>query len=328
MGAVERPRDLSGVPALHHACAVGRRDGVEAAAGAGPGADRRVDPRRHQFSQARDRVGRRGAAILRGTRENRELPNGRHGGPVDGDARLDAGRAALSAGDVAHRCPTDPRPHSRRRALSAQVAIGPHAAATSTRRGRDGDRRVGGCRVRRQRHAAANAASGQTVLRVGGVVRSQGLPWNAGPRDAAAADGPRPSAHAARPTGRYTDRRSAGLGRHASASPVAARVVAQRHASPVARPLLCRTGHGPPTTGARADGSPPRCGCCVNATSAQRLSPSTTWSICPPPPRCAASCASRISAGRSSSNTRSSRTRLGSTTSKAAACRAGNVTWR
>ena len=72
----------------------------------------------------------------------------------------------------------------------------------------------------------------------------------------------------------------------------------------------------------------PRCGCCVNATSAQRLAPSTTWSICPPPPRCASSCASRISAGRSSSNTRSSRTRLGSTTSKAAVCRVGNVTWR
>ena len=59
-----------------------------------------------------------------------------------------------------------------------------------------GHRRGRRCRVRRQRHAAPHVASRQAALRVGGLVRSQGVPGHTRARSAAAADRQRTSAHA------------------------------------------------------------------------------------------------------------------------------------
>ena len=60
------------------------------------------------------------------------------------------------------------------------------------------------------------------------------------------ADGPRTPAHPPLPARRRPHRRGPGLGRRAGVSPVATGLVAQRHASPVARALLCRARHARP----------------------------------------------------------------------------------
>ena len=65
-------------------------------------------------------------------------------------------------------------------------------------------------------------------------------------RIAAAADRQRASAHAPAVAVRHPDRRSARVGGHADASPVAVGVVAQWDERPVARPLLCGPGHARP----------------------------------------------------------------------------------
>src|SRR5262245_54356220 len=95
VGASERSGHVSSVSALHHACAVADRRGVETAARGGAGTARRVDFGRHKFPQTRHGVGRRRASVLRRTRQDGELPSGRHGGAVDRRPRVVVGRPAL-----------------------------------------------------------------------------------------------------------------------------------------------------------------------------------------------------------------------------------------
>ena len=116
------------------------------------------------------------------------------------------------------------------------------------------------------------------------------------------------------------------VGGDANAAPVATRLVAQWHESPVAGPLLCR----PRDAGARLARRPTARARSLVAvrtrTGGRRPRTATTWWTSRPPPRCARSSASRINGGPSSSSTRNSKTRSGSITSKGAACRAGNAT--
>src|SRR5206468_3027922 len=51
VGAPERSGHLSSLSALHYACAVGGRRGLDAVAGGGAGSDRGPDPRWHELSQ-------------------------------------------------------------------------------------------------------------------------------------------------------------------------------------------------------------------------------------------------------------------------------------
>src|SRR6516225_81449 len=74
VGARDRSRLLSGVPALYYRCAVENRAGVAAAAPVDSRTRRAAHFRRHELSQAGPRVGWRRTSILRGPWEDRELP--------------------------------------------------------------------------------------------------------------------------------------------------------------------------------------------------------------------------------------------------------------
>ena len=63
--------------------------------------------------------------------------------------------------------------------FAAEMAVGVDAAAAGARGGVYAHRRGRRCGVRRQRHAAPHVASRQAAVRVGGVVRSQGVPGDA-----------------------------------------------------------------------------------------------------------------------------------------------------
>ena len=92
--------------------------------------------------------------VLRHVGQGRQLPGGGHGGAVDGRARLDAGRRAVSAGGVADRPSRGSvAQDSGDGSVSREVALGAHAAATGPRRRISRDRRPRRCRVWRQRHA-------------------------------------------------------------------------------------------------------------------------------------------------------------------------------
>jgi hypothetical protein len=212
VGAPQRSRDLSSLPAFHHACAVGSRDALETAARARPGAHRGADSRRDEFPETRFGLGGRGPTVLRRARQSCQLPDGSHGCVVDRGAGLAVGCDVVSARGVAHAVPADAGTDSRDGAIRAEMATGLDAVPPGAR-GRIHDHGRGRrCRVRRQRHAAPHLASRQAALRVGGVVRSHGVPGDARARTATAADGHRTSAHPPLLVARHAHRRGTRVG--------------------------------------------------------------------------------------------------------------------
>ena len=102
VGAPQRSRHVSGLPAFHYACAMGGRGSVEATAHRGARAQRCADSRWHKFPETGDGLGRCGAAVLRRAREDRQLPGGGHRGAVDRYASVAAGSGVVSARRMAH----------------------------------------------------------------------------------------------------------------------------------------------------------------------------------------------------------------------------------
>ena len=105
---------------------------------------------------------------LRRAGQGRELPGGRDGRALDRRADLADGRLAVSARGVDERCrAARQRADSRRGRLPGEMAPGVDAAPTDARRGHHADRRGRRCRIRRQQHAAADAASAAAPLCAG-----------------------------------------------------------------------------------------------------------------------------------------------------------------
>ena len=263
---------------------------------------------------------------LRRARQDRELSDGRDRRVVDGHAGVAAGGHAVSARGVAHAAPAHAAPRFPRPCTFApkwQLAL------TLLRQVRVGGihRHRGGrrCRVRRQRDAAPHVAPGQAALCLGRVVRLTvflGTP---------ALEAPPPLTGKGRPrtrrvlAARHADRRGPRLGRRADRARLAARLVAQRDESPRGARRFCAVrvtpAHDWRERPARARGL-----AAVRARSRADAAHQVLPGASARRPRpCARSCSSRISAGRSNSSIRNSKTRSASTTSKAAACRAGNA---
>src|SRR5215210_4910302 len=165
-GAGYRTVVVSDLPTLRYRCAVVGAPHVARAARAGTRAPRRVDSRRHGVSQEGRALGRRGAAVQRHAREDRQLPGGGHRRLVDGRTRVARGCGALLAGQLDRRSGAAPQgPHSRRRRLSGEVAARPAVAAAGPR-GRVGGHRGGRrCGLRRCHHAAAQPAAAWRTIR-------------------------------------------------------------------------------------------------------------------------------------------------------------------
>ena len=262
---------------------------------------------------------------LRRTGQDCQLPNRGDGGAVDRRTRVDAGRDALSARRVAHDGAAPPRPDPRSRAGTTEMAAGAHARATGARLrdpGHGGARR---CRIWRECDPAPRVASTPVVVCAGGLVHAQGVCREAGAHPATSVGdhrSPAIAAHAGAP--RRRDRRTR-LGRRATGACLARRVVAQRCATGVARPLLRHAGHARPRLARPTAG-------------AGRVAPLRTRAWCKrshqvlpgasPADRVAARArtGSRISAGQSSSSIKNSRTNSDSITSRAARFRDGSAT--
>ena len=229
-------------------------------------------------------LGRRRPAVLRRARQDRELPDRGHGRAVDRRAGVAAGRDAVSA-----------RGRGSRRASGAAgkipdtVTFAPkwQLALTLLRQVRAagftvtavvGDAEFGdNATLRRTLHRA------QAALCVGGLVRSQGVPGDAGPRGAAAADGQRAPAHpspvAAR--ARTTVEARAWAATQPPRPGDSSRGATGR--TPPGAPASVPSGSRPRTTGARPDGSPPKSGCSANGNWPAATASATTWWICRPP---------------------------------------------
>jgi hypothetical protein len=108
-GAGDRAGGVPSVSAFHHACALGCRSRLATAARRGSGTSWRADSRQHELSETGTALGRRGAAVLRGARQDRQLPSRGDGGAVDGDARVVSRRRAVSAGGMADPGAAQPR---------------------------------------------------------------------------------------------------------------------------------------------------------------------------------------------------------------------------
>lgn len=169
-------------------------------------------------------------------------------------------------------------------------AVGPGPAASGARRRLHHHGRAWRCRVWRQCHAARHVASGATAVRVRRVVRSQGVSGDPTARGSAAARRPRTPAVVSAVAARHAQPRGPRVGGHPTTASVATHLMAQWVESVGAGPLPCGSRHARPRTGKRPAGSPPTCGYCANAIWEARRAPSTTSSICPPPPRSAPSC--------------------------------------
>src|SRR6185436_1612755 len=98
-----------------------------------PRSHRRADSRRHQLSEARRALGRRGAPVLRHAGQDGELSGGGQRRVLDGWARVDGRRALVSARRVGDARSTPTCPHSSVGAVPSKVALGPDAAAAGAR---------------------------------------------------------------------------------------------------------------------------------------------------------------------------------------------------
>ena len=244
-----------------------------------PGAHGRADSRRDEFSQTGPGLGRRRAAVLRRARQDRELPDGGHRRVVDGHAGVAVGRDVVSARGVA-----DAARSGRGPRFPATVRFAPkwQLALTLLRQVRAAGFTVTAvarrCRVRRQRHAAPHVASGQAALRVGGLVRSQGVPGHARPRSAAAADGQRTPAHPPSLAARHAHRRGARVGGDADRARQW-RLVSWRNGTnpPVAGPLLRRPRDARARLARHRRLAPEVWLLCERELAARRPRTATTW---------------------------------------------------
>ena len=265
---------------------------------------RRADSRRHELSEAGTLLGRRRAAVLRHARQDRQLPGRGDGGAVDGRARVDARRALYLP-----EAWLTPEPRTRARipaAVRGQQKW--RLALTLLRQVRAsgitvtavlGDAEFGdNATLRRTLHRAQlpyalGVSSTLTVF--------VGTPALVAPSPRAGLGRPR-----SRPTLAPRRRRPRGarLGRGPARTGVAR---ACRGATARSRPWrarFCATARDP---GARLARPPPRPRglAAVRARPRHRaIAPSTTWSTCRRPRRCARWCGWRINAGRSSSSIR------------------------
>ena len=242
-GARPRSGHVSGLPAFHHRCAVVGRRRVAAPARDHSRSHGRAHSRWHELSQAGAALGRRGATVLRRARQDRQLPDGGDGGVVDRRPRVDARRHVVPARRVADARAAHARPHSRLGPRAAQVAARADVAAAGAGERDPRDRRAGRCGVRRECHAAAGVAPRAAPVCLGGVVHAHDLRRHAGPRRPGSARPHRSSAIASHPRPRGLGARGPHLGRGPARARVAPRVVAQRHPTGVAGPVLCDARH-------------------------------------------------------------------------------------
>ena len=279
------------------------------------------------FPETRHGVGRRRPAVLRRARQDRELPDGGHGRVVDGRAGVAAGRDAVSARGVA-----DARVSGRGPAFPPTVAFAPkwQLALTLLRQVRAagftvtavvGDAEFGdNATLRRTLHRAKlpYALGVSSDLKV-----FLGTPAPRGARRRRPGKG-RPRTRRLLPPDTHTIEARAWAATQ-TAAPVATRLVAQRHATRVARPLLCRPGHARPRL-ARRPTTRARSLVAVRAGTGGG-DRARYYLVDLPRHRLAARprADSPISAGPSSSSIKNSRTNSASITSKAAVCRAGNA---
>ena len=190
-GARDRAGLLPSVPTLHHPRPLGCRAGLAPPAGGRARTARHRDPRRNQFSETGQTLGRRRAAVLRGTGEGGQLPGRRHDRALDRRARVVAGRDAVSAGRLGHG-PRAPRARadSRPRGLPGEVAPRVDVAAAGPGGGPPADGRGRRRGIWRQQHVAAGLASLAAAVRAGHLGRCDPLSRYAGPAPAAARRSP------------------------------------------------------------------------------------------------------------------------------------------
>lgn len=192
-GAGHRSRLVSGLPALHHRWAVGRRARVATPAGAEPRARGVADHRWHRRSQAGAGLGRCGASVRRRPGEDCQLSGRRDRGAVDRGARLSARSGALPARGMADRLGPPACARAGRDRLSRKGAPSAYVAPANPRERIHADRCARRRGIRRQQRVPGQAASAAPAVRSGGFVASHDLSRHPAPR-VADHDAPRPPA--------------------------------------------------------------------------------------------------------------------------------------
>ena len=234
----------------------GTPTGLATAARGAARAPRRVDHRRHQFSQTGHPLGRRGASVLWRAGQDRELPSRGDGRALDRRARVDDRRAVVSPETVAQRRRSARGgADSGRRVLPGEMASGADVDPTRARRGPADHGRARRRRVRR-RHRFRRALHRWRLPYAVGVSRHltvfPGTPAVHVPPSATHG----PAAIAAGARARHASDRRTRLGAGLARARVATGDLAQRHESPVGGPLRRRPRHPRPrlarsTAGAR-----------------------------------------------------------------------------
>ena len=302
-GAGDRAGSVPSVSAFHHACALGRRGRLATAARRRAGTSRCVDSRQYELSETGTALGRRCAAVLRGARQDRQLPSRGDGGAVDGCARVVSRRGAVRARGMADSGAAHAGADTGRRRLRIEVASGPSVGAPAPSRGLDADGRDRGCRIRRCDDVPGRAASPPIALCAGHLVASDGIhhaPARAatGGQSSRSASDPVAHGHRAQASGGAS---ADGAG---ASNRVAPRHVAQWNAAAADGTFRGRPGHPRARVAARATGA--RGLVAVRGRDRREDTAQVpTSSHSPPPRRWAPWCDWRISAGRSSSSTRS-----------------------
>jgi hypothetical protein len=177
-------------------------------------------------------LGRRGAPVLRGAGQDRQLSSGHDRTVVGEGPRLDPGRSVVSAERV------DARPRALRarlrsaaRPLSGKVTLGLDVGATRAGGGLDlhgGPRR---CGLWRCHHVSRSPASAESSLRSGDFVASDGFCRDPAHGPARARTAPRPTADALSTPRRCASGRRPQAGGDVARGRVAARQLAERAAT-------------------------------------------------------------------------------------------------
>ena len=230
VGARPRSGYLSSVPAFHHRCAVVGRHRVAPFARDHSRSHGYPHSRRHELPEAGATLRRRGTTILRGARQDRELPDRGHRRVVDRGPGVDAGRDVVSPRGVADADAADARPHSGGRPGAAQVAARADVAAAGPRQWDHRDGGAGRRRIWRKCDAATDPAPGTLAVRLGRLVHADDLRRHAGPARTSGARTHRSSTLAPDAGARRVGHRSPRLGRGPTRTGVARGLVAQRHA--------------------------------------------------------------------------------------------------
>ena len=173
LARVTEPGIVPSLPALHHRCAVECRRRLASPARGDSGTRRPADFRRHELSQTGHALGRRGAPVLRGAGQDRQLSGGRHRGVVDGRPRpICSGPRCI--------CPTAwvtdagarAGAHSRHGRVSRKMAPGADAAAAGPGERVHRHGRAGRCGIWRQSRVSRHVASAAAALRAWGSRRT------------------------------------------------------------------------------------------------------------------------------------------------------------